>query len=344
MRPRLRVLFDEAMIGHDPGRFHPERPDRLCAVADRLEAAGLEGLEWRRPPRATVDQLGRIHDRAYIEEIRRKRGQSARLDADTVLSPGSVEAAFLAAGAALDGVTAVVSGEASTALALVRPPGHHAERAHAMGFCVFNNLAVAAAHAVADLGVRRVLVVDWDVHHGNGTQHAFETSKAVLFFSIHRYPFYPGSGGIEEIGTGEGLGYTLNVPLAAGAGDGDYQAVFDAVLVPVAAHFAPELVLVSAGFDSHARDPLGGMAVSTEGFASLCQTVKAIADRHAAGRVVLILEGGYDLVALAESIVACAGVLCGHPAPCKSPVATGSATATIAAVREAHRAFWGLDA
>jgi acetoin utilization deacetylase AcuC-like enzyme len=201
-----------------------------------------------------------------------------------------------------------MSNRAATAFALVRPPGHHAEADRAMGFCLFNNVAVAAAHAIAAYNLKRVLIVDWDVHHGNGTQHTFEIRRDVLFMSTHMWPEYPGTGDFEEVGRGDGAGFSVNVPLAYGMGDADYSAVFEQVLAPIANAYQPELVLVSAGFDAHEADPLGQMRVTARGFARLCALVKDVADRHARGRLALVLEGGYDLRGLAESVRACVDV------------------------------------
>ena len=310
------ILFDEAMESHDPGRWHPERPERLRAIVDLLRGDGrLTGVRWERPTPATRDAIERVHTTPYVERLESCRGRSVALDPDTHTSPRSIEAMYLAAGAAVGAVTAVVEGSARNALALVRPPGHHAEASRAMGFCLVNNVAVAAEHARAALGCERVLVVDWDVHHGNGTQHSFEDRADVLYFSTHRYPFYPGTGRMEEIGNGEGRGYTVNVPLPAGMGDEEYAAAFRELLLPVAEAYRPDLVLVSAGFDAHHGDPLGGMGVTSQGFAALCGLVADIAARHAGGRVVLLLEGGYGLEGLARSVRACARVLAGAAPP-----------------------------
>jgi acetoin utilization deacetylase AcuC-like enzyme len=305
------LLSDEAMLGHDPGPGHPERPERLQAILADLRREPIAGTRWAAPNPAPREALERVHTPAYVADLLRLRGRSADLDPDTTVSPGSIDAALLAAGAAIDAVDALMTGAASSAFALVRPPGHHAEPARAMGFCLFNNIAVAAAHAKARHGCRRILIVDWDVHHGNGTQAAFYADPSVLYFSTHQSPFYPGTGGPEEIGEGEGKGFTINVPLPAGLGDGDYVAVFSLVLGPIAGSFAPDLVLVSAGVDAHRADPLGEMRLTEAGFAHLCGGVLKIAQHHAGGRVALILEGGYDLRALPACVRACANVLAG---------------------------------
>ncbi len=313
------LLVDDTMLGHDPGPHHPERPDRLRAIVAALRGSPVAGVRWVVPRPAPREAIERIHEPAYVDGIERLRGRSAALDLDTTVSPGSIPAALLAAGAAIDAVTAVTAGDARCAFALVRPPGHHAEAQRAMGFCLFNNIAIAAAHARAALGCQRVLIVDWDVHHGNGTQHAFYDRSDVLYFSTHRSPFYPGTGGADEVGAGEGAGHTVNVPLGARCGDAEYAAIFDELLGPVADAYRPDLLLVSAGFDAHRDDPLGGMGVTAEGFAALCGRVRGITQRHAGDRLVLILEGGYDLGALAESVHACVEVLAGATCPPSRP-------------------------
>ncbi len=341
MAAEVLLLSDETMIDHDPGPGHPERPGRLMAIHERLRSRAVSGTEWRSPQPATSRLIERVHTPRYVDRLDELRGSTVTLDADTALSPGSIPAARLAVGAAVEAVTAVVRGTTRRAFALVRPPGHHAEADRPMGFCLFNNIAIAAAHARADLGCRRILIVDWDVHHGNGTQHAFFEQPDVLFFSAHRAPFWPGSGDLHEIGTDAGIGFTMNVPMPAGCGDGEYRAVFDDLLVPVAEAFEPEVVLVSAGFDAHARDPLGGMLVSTEGFASLCGVARDLADRLCQGRLALVLEGGYDLVALADSVHTCVEVLAGAAYPQVSDSSHRAAN-LINRVRDVHRAFWSF--
>jgi acetoin utilization deacetylase AcuC-like enzyme len=263
---------------------------------------------------ATRDELIRVHGERYVDAVLSLAGEEVQLDPDTAVSPGSITAAKLAAGAAAEGVRRVLDGRSQGAFALVRPPGHHAESTRAMGFCLFNNVAVAAAEAHAR-GLKRVLVVDWDVHHGNGTQRTFYDRSDLLFVSSHQWPFYPGTGHERETGAGEGEGFTVNAPLPAGCGDGDYAAVYGDVLLPIADQYKPELILVSAGFDAHRDDPLASMQVTEEGFAALCGAVKRIADAHCPGKLVLTLEGGYDLDALSQSVRACVEVLAGSTPP-----------------------------
>ncbi len=342
MADGVLLLYDEAMLAHDPGPAHPEQPTRLRAVRDALTENPVPGARWGVPQPAKREFIERVHTAAHIDRIESLRGQSAALDVDTAVSPGSVEAVYLGTGAAIDAVTAVVNSNAQRAFALVRPPGHHAEHDRAMGFCLFNNIAIAAAHARAELGCDRVLIVDWDVHHGNGTQQAFYGDPNVLFFSTHQHPLYPGTGASDEIGTGDGAGYTVNVPLPPGFADAEYAAIFRQILVPIADSFAPNLVLVSAGFDAHRNDPLGSMALTDAGFACLCAMVRDIADRHANGRLALFLEGGYDAAALASSVRACIEVLAGS-----SPQQPGSrpdprSDEIINLIRAVHASAWPL--
>jgi acetoin utilization deacetylase AcuC-like enzyme len=294
-----------------------------------------------------------VHDPRYIDtvaEVARRGG--GYWDLDTYISPGSYEAAILAAGAATAAVDAVVTEGARSAFALVRPPGHHALRMSAMGFCLFNNIAVAAQHAVKRHGLQRVMIVDWDVHHGNGTQDYFYDRSDVLFFSSHRYPFYPGTGALHETGRGKGAGYTVNVPLPAGVGDEGYSMVFREIVAPLAKRYRPELLLVSAGYDAHLADPLGGMAVSVAGFSEMARTVRLLADEigECGGRVAAILEGGYNIEALAASVVATIAALAAprgetgsliEVEPTRQPASPGSrasdVSSIVAQVRQTHR-------
>jgi acetoin utilization deacetylase AcuC-like enzyme len=299
------------------------------------------------PPRAaTREQLARVHDPDYLQQIAETAGSAVSLDVDTYTSPETYEVALLAAGAAVDAVERVMEGRHRRALALVRPPGHHAGRHRAMGFCLFNNVAVAAAHARA-LGVARVAIVDYDVHHGNGTQEIFEEDPAVLYVSLHQWPYYPGTGDAAEIGRARGTGFTVNLPLEAGAVDEDYRVAFEEVVLPVLAQFEPELLLVSAGFDAHERDPLAGMRLSSQGFAAMTRELRQIADRYCDGRLAAVTEGGYDLRALAESLLAVADVLGADPAgearwPAPSNVAPTRGRAAVAAVRASLGGYWRL--
>ncbi|HET6582886.1 MAG TPA: histone deacetylase [Nannocystaceae bacterium] len=336
------LLYDEKMIEHDPGPGHPERPDRLRAIEVMLSMRSGTRTRIARSEPASAHAIERVHTAAHVERVRSFEGQYGSLDPDTHVSPESVAAAMLAAGAAIDAVDAVCTGRAANAFALVRPPGHHAVASHAMGFCMFNNVAIAAAHARAARDMQRVLVVDWDVHHGNGTEALFYGSRDVLFFSAHQFPFYPGTGEVSACGAGAGEGFTVNVPLAAEANDGDYALAFAEVLDPIAEQYQPDIVIVSAGFDAHHADPLGGMRMTEEGFANLCGQVKRIAERHAQGRLVLVLEGGYDLAGLARSVQACVEVMAGTPAPTNRVETTGHGEKDVRAAIAQQRAYWTL--
>ena len=335
------VVSDARMLAHDPGRGHPERADRLRVLLDHLEDA--PGLVRLRPRLATEDELALVHTRAHIERVARTAGRPhVAFDADTIACADSYEAARLAAGSLLVGCEAILAGEVSNAFALVRPPGHHAERERAMGFCFFNNVAVAAAF-LRTKGIRRVAIVDWDLHHGNGTQHLFEADPDLLYVSTHQYPYYPGTGGAEEVGHGAGAGRTLNLPFPAGFGDAEYVQAFREVVLPVCRQFAPEFVLVSAGFDCDHRDPLGAMAVTPAGFAAMAQACTQLAGESAGGRILAALEGGYDLRALVEGVDAVLAPMRGTGGT--PPPATGEGRrvqAVLARVRAAHAAYWRL--
>ncbi|HTO70468.1 MAG TPA: histone deacetylase [Myxococcota bacterium] len=306
--PRPLLVHDARFREHRPPSGHVERPERLAAVDRALEPL-LPRVRELAPREATFDELLLAHGRDYVEGLFDVEGRSGRLDPDTWVSPRSLEVARLAAGSLVEASLAVARGEAKRAFAALRPPGHHAEISAAMGFCLFNNVAVAAQALRARAGIERIAIVDWDVHHGNGTQHRFEAERDVLFASLHQFPFYPGTGALDEQGSGAGLGATANFPLPAGCGDGEYGRLFDELLVPMLLHWRPEFVLVSAGFDAHAHDPLGGMEVSSAGFGALAARLRAVADEVCGGRLVLALEGGYDLDALGESVAECVRVL-----------------------------------
>jgi acetoin utilization deacetylase AcuC-like enzyme len=298
----MRIYSDEFMLLHDTGAAHLERPSRLERLLASLRHNPIAGVSMHTPRPATFEELTRIHTQEYVQSVFDLKGQELDLDPDTRLSANSVEAARLAAGAGICAVESVVSGECSRAFALVRPPGHHAEADHAMGFCVFNNIAIAAQHAIETLGVQRVLIVDWDVHHGNGTAHSFASRSDVLFFNTHQSLLYPGTEQASDTGSGEGEGFTFNIPLEPGCGDDEYRAIFKEQLVPAANAFCPQLVLISAGYDAHERDPVGSMNVTDHGFGDLAHIVGEIAAEHAGGRLVAFLEGGYDLVGLVGGV------------------------------------------
>lgn len=306
MLRRLGFLYHPSFLAHDTGPGHPERPERLRAICDHLQRAGCwEQLSHREPAPASLDTLQLAHPLAYLEMIERAcREGPTSLDPDTVASPGSWEAALRAVGAVTLAIDQVATGQLHAAFCAVRPPGHHALADRAMGFCLFNNVAVGARYAQRRHKLSRILIVDWDVHHGNGTQAIFEEDPAVLYFSTHQFPFYPGTGARRETGRGAGQGFTMNVPLPAGSGDAELIRAFHEELTPKAEAFAPDLVLISAGFDAHRDDPLAGLAVTEAGYAEATRIVRGIADRWCKGRVVSALEGGYDLRALGTSVEA----------------------------------------
>lgn len=299
------LVYHPAYLEHDMGMGHPESPNRLRAIVQQLEQSGTMAQLTRIAPRMAEDEwIAKVHTAAYLASLKQHAPASGRvsLDPDTSMSPGSLTAAYLAAGGALAGVDAIMNREVEHVFCAVRPPGHHAEANRAMGFCLLNNVAIAARYAQKKYGLSRVLIVDWDVHHGNGTQHSFEDDPSVLFFSTHQFPHYPGTGRESEHGRGAGEGYTINVPMEAGEGDDEYRAVFQKVLVPAADEFKPELVIISAGFDAHKDDPLASMGLTEAGYADLTGIVAGIARRHAQGRILSSLEGGYNLEALAASV------------------------------------------
>lgn len=300
----VALFYHPAFLKHDTGD-HPESAARLMGILAELERRGITPDRLRRPEPVSLQLLGQVHDPLYVKAVEETaRAGGGYWDLDTYISEGSYDAAVLAAGAAVAAVDAAMAGE--TGFALVRPPGHHALRQAAMGFCLFNNVAVATQHAVATHGLSRVMIVDWDVHHGNGTQDTFYDRADVLFFSAHRYPFYPGTGAPSETGEGAGRGYTVNVPLPGGVGDEGYRQVFQRVVVPLARRYRPEIIIVSAGYDSHLADPLGGMAVTTAGFSEMARTVMGLAREipECEGRLAAVLEGGYNVSALAASVAA----------------------------------------
>ena len=291
------------------------------------------------------EALARVHDRDYIALVRETAGRATALDADTYTSPDTYDVVRLAAGAAVAAVDHVLDGGANTrALAMVRPPGHHAERDRAMGFCLFNNVAVAAAHARAR-GITRVAIVDYDVHHGNGTQWSFYDDPTVMFVSSHQFPFYPGTGAAGEVGSGAGQGYTVNLPVAAGATDADLELLYSRIALPVLRQFAPELILVSAGFDAHQDDPLGGLRLTTDQLGRLTAHLVTVASECCEGRLVAVTEGGYDLQALAGCLRTVTRVLAGDTAVEDFPAPTGATPrgdATLAAARPALAKYWQL--
>ena len=307
MQEQLAIFTDPVFLGHDTGEGHPERAERLRAVGRALAAPEFAALPRPSVPAATRAQLERVHAPAFVDHVLAAIPREGRafLDADTVVSPGSLAAALAAAGAVCAAVDAVVGGAARRAFCAVRPPGHHAKPERAMGFCLFNNVAVGAAHALAAHGLERVAIADFDVHHGNGTQAAFRRKPRILFGSSHQWPLYPGTGKAAETGVGN----VVNMPLAPGTGGAGFRAAWEGAFLDRLARFRPALILVSAGFDGHRRDPLGGLALDADDYAWIAERLCAAADAHCAGRVVSVLEGGYDLAALEASVAAHAAAL-----------------------------------
>lgn len=296
------IVRDERFMEHQMGPYHPESPERLEVIYAMLDGADMQG-GFREVPvrRAEMEELLLIHSPEYVEELVATEGKEyTYLDPDTQTSSGSYEAALLAAGGMCEAISLVHSGELDNAFALVRPPGHHAEKTRAMGFCLFNNVAVAAEYLLRRHGLKKVLVVDWDIHHGNGTQNAFIARDDVLYFSTHQFPHYPGTGHWIEAGMGKGEGFTLNVPLYRGKTDEDYLYIFRNILAPAARQFDPDAILVSAGFDVAASDPLGGMDITALGFAALTRELLSLARDLCGDRLLIALEGGYDLTALTQ--------------------------------------------
>ena len=294
---KVGIVLDKLYVDHDNGMGHPESQERILAIVDMLNFTKLIDEVVKIAPRdATKEEITLVHTDEHYEKMASTKGKpKVFLDADTSTCPVSFDAAVRAAGGMLSAIESVLNGEVDRAFPLVRPPGHHAEADRAMGFCLFNNVAVGAAYLTRVKGLTRVLVVDWDLHHGNGTQHMFYGDPSVLYFSTHQHPYYPGTGSLQEKGEGSGEGFNINVPLPVGMGDSEYIKIFTDILGPVIEQYNPEFILVSAGFDTYFEDPLGGMKVTPEGFAKQTRFLTDSADRHSNGNIVFILEGGYNL-------------------------------------------------
>lgn len=337
------IVRDEIFLEHITDDYHPENPNRLTHIYSMLDTIDEEGIVYVPPRVATHDEIALVHDRSYIESIAATDGKvQVRLDPDTVTSPKSYEAACKAVGGVLALADMVFTSEVDNGFALVRPPGHHAEHNRAMGFCLFNNIAVGARYLEKKYGLNRVLIVDFDLHHGNGTQHSFYKDRTVLYFSTHQYPYYPGTGWYNETGEGDGKGYTVNIPLSYGMGDDDYAYAFREILVPIADQYQPEIVLVSAGFDSHYNDPLGGMKVTEGGFATMTRILMDVAEKHCSGKVLCALEGGYDLNGLATSVKAMVMELRGTPiySPDRTINPSDEIKSTVDRVKKALSPYW----
>jgi acetoin utilization deacetylase AcuC-like enzyme len=326
-------LSHPSSLEHDTGA-HPENASRIRAIEAGLDEAGWPGLRRIEAPAATREQLARVHSPGHIDAIEELSARGGgMIDVDTIASEGSFEAALHAAGGAVNAVERLLAGEDSFAFCGLRPPGHHAETSRAMGFCLFNNVAVAARHAIEAGGLERVLVLDWDVHHGNGTEAIFAESDEVLYASIHQWPLYPGTGPAEYTGTGAGEGFTVNLPVPPGAGTEEFLALVQHVVVPIARDFRPGLLAISAGYDAHRRDPLAECSVDTEGFADMAASMRDLAAELDVP-VLVCLEGGYDPDALAESVLATVEALEGDREPAEAAAELAGPYA------ERHRDRW----
>ena len=340
----LILISSDRFAEHQTPPGHPERSERAEAMELIASRWRMRGGEVTAPHVAANEQLARVHTNEYIASIAATAGRAVALDPDTFTSAESHGVALLAAGAGIDAVELAMGPKPRAVLAMVRPPGHHAERNRAMGFCLFNNIAVAAAHARAK-GAARVAIVDYDVHHGNGTQHMFETDPNVLYVSLHQFPFYPGTGAADEVGSGAGKGFTVNLPLEVGSVDDDYHVAFSEVVVPVLRQYDPDLLLVSAGFDAHERDPLAGMRLTSAAFGAMTMELRKVAEACCEGRIVLMTEGGYDPRALTESLQAAVEALAAssaEPSWLPSGVASDRGRAAVSAAKRVLAPYWKL--
>jgi acetoin utilization deacetylase AcuC-like enzyme len=339
---RTGIVLDARYREHDTGPGHPERAERIAALMAAMEGriADYTVLE---PRPASGDELALAHDPAFVEDVARTALHDRfAFDADTPTSARSYETARLATGGLLALIDAMQAGQVDNGFAFVRPPGHHAESHRAMGFCLFNHVAVAAQYLRHRYGLDRVLVVDWDLHHGNGTQHLFEADPGVLYLSTHQYPYYPGTGGLDESGRGDGKGYTVNLPFPGGCGDAEYDDAWRQVVEPIAHRYEPQFVLISAGFDAHVRDPLGGMRLTEHAFQAMTRSLMSVAAAYAGGRCAAILEGGYDLLAICNSASAVLEEMRGAEVPLVAPPLPSRAAALVEQYRKQHGRYWRL--
>lgn len=350
---RLLVFTDPSYHDHAPGNW-PEGPHRLDAIHSALAASGLaEALVYRSPSAATPDDLALVHSHRHIDRVKRVAAAGGGyLTLDTVVSAASYDVALMAAGGAMGAVDAVLNGEAQRACALVRPPGHHATAGEGMGFCLFNNVAVAARHCITHHGLSRIMIIDWDLHHGNGTESIFYDSSEVLFISLHEAPAYPGTGWLSDTGEGEGEGYTVNIPVPAYSGESTYLSAFETIIAPITRAYRPQLMLVSCGLDAHFLDPIGHLSLSSSGYGRLTEWVCALAEELCGGRVVFVLEGGYDPIGLGWSMASVLSVASeqGGPLPepegsCRSevPDEPSGARERLSVVRKCQMRYWPLD-
>jgi len=343
--PSLAIIKDDRYLEHNAGEGHPESPNRLRVIHDLIQRE-FNNLPLIQPRLATESELALVHEPRYIRMVAGTEGKvHSQLDPDTGLSSRSYEIARLAAGGLLAAVDTLLQAPSTahrtqdSVFAFVRPPGHHAEAGRGMGFCLFNNVAIAAVYARKMHGLKRVLIVDWDLHHGNGTQHAFYDDPGVLFFSSHQYPYYPGSGNYDEVGSGKGEGFTVNAPFPIGFGDAEYVHVYSRILKPIALEYRPELILVSAGFDPFAQDPLGGMEVTGEGFGALAGIVQDIA-RETCGKVLLTLEGGYNPAGLRDGVRAVLNTLIGKQTTLPERAHSPAAVQVTQRIINVQKKYW----
>ena len=337
---KTAVVEDKRFLGHRGPAGHPERPERISAVGGAIDARS-EALTRFAPRAATPDEILRVHSREHFDQIAEASGRApTQIDPDTYIAADSLEVALLAAGGSTELALRVARGELDSGLAAVRPPGHHAESDRAMGFCLFNNVAIAARALQKEESVDRIMILDWDVHHGNGTQHCFESDPSVLYASTHQFPFYPGTGAIGETGVGRGEGFTFNVPLPAGCGDREYVGVMECLIAPAARSFRPEMILISCGFDAHRDDPLAAMNVTREGYRDIGAIARALADDLCEGRILFVLEGGYAASGLEDGVNAVLDVIAGEDSPelpKSASISTGSVLdAVVEQVSRAH--------
>lgn len=335
------VVADRRYLHHDPGPYHVESPQRLEAIYRIFEEGPLDKCFRIEPRAATFEELTWNHTERHIKQIASTAGKaSSYLDPDTRTSEKSYDTALLAVGGVFSALDEIFQVTISNGFALVRPPGHHAEADRAMGFCLFNNIALGAHYLVNRHGLKRILIVDWDLHHGNGTQHSFYNRSEVLYFSTHQFPYYPGTGNFTETGSGPGQGFTVNVPLSGGQGNEDYAAIFRDLLVPIASEYKPEAILVSAGFDIYHGDPLGTMKITEKGFAGLTRILMGLAQDLCGGKLLLVLEGGYNVEGQKESVRAVISELAGMTESKDFGPANGETARIISRVREIQERYW----
>ncbi|MCX8072762.1 MAG: histone deacetylase [Candidatus Binatia bacterium] len=334
------IVIDQSYARHQAGRHHPERPERITALVAWAEEV-QDTVETLPARYATIEEICRAHDSTYVQRVAATAQQPlVHFDPDTAACAETYDTARLAAGGLLTLLEAIVQGGVENGFALVRPPGHHAEFDRAMGFCFFNNVVIGAEHLRQRFGVERVLIVDWDVHHGNGTQHFYERDPNVLYFSLHQWPLYPGTGNVTEVGHGPGEGFTVNLPLPAHTGDAEIYHLAQRILRPIALAFRPDFVLVSAGFDGHRRDPLADLALTDVGYRYLARTLIDVAYASAGGRIALVLEGGYDLTALVQCTHAVTRELAGDRPELPEPPLTDPAQALLRRFQSAFERYW----